>query len=216
MFGNNNYKRFKDRADAGRQLGEYLKPKYGELNPLVMGIPRGGVAVAYYVAAALDTKFSIIVSRKLSFPGNPELGFGAVTEEHQLYVSGLGKDLLGQAKIEAIVKTQFAEVERQLRVYRMGLPLPDMKGRIVILVDDGIAMGVTLVPLIGLCRKKGASKVILAVPVSGRDYDLHLYRADAIEVLVQSDHFHGVGQVYRQFGALTDQQVLAFVNFQKG
>lgn len=208
MFGVGRQRRFKDRADAGRQLGEYLKPKYKALNPLVMGVPRGGVAVGYYVAAAMETEFSVIVSKKLPFPGNRELGFGAVAEEFQVYVSGLGKDMLNEAIIADIIKEQFAEVERRVRVYRMGLPLPDMKGRTVILVDDGIAMGVTLVPLIELCRMKGASRIILAVPVSGQDYDVHLLRADVLEVLYQPHHFQGVGQAYRCFGDFTDEEVL--------
>lgn len=208
MFGVGRQWRFKDRADAGSQLGEYLKPKYKALNPLVMGVPRGGVAVGYYVAAAMEAEFSVIVSKKLPFPGNRELGFGAVAEEFQVYVSGLGKDMLNEAIIADIIKEQFAEVERRVRLYRRGLPLPDMKGRTVILVDDGIAMGVTLVPLIELCRMKGASRIILAVPVSGQDYDVHLLRADILEVLYQPHHFQGVGQVYHCFGDFTDEEVL--------
>ena len=199
---------FKNRKDAGQQLGEYLKAKYKAQNPLIIGIPRGGVEVGYYVAKALEAEFSLIVSRKLPFPGNPELGFGAVTEQSEFYVASFGWDMLDNGTVEDIINEQRAEVKRRVNLYRGGLPLSEMKDRTVILVDDGIAMGVTLVPVVELCRKKGASKIIIAVPVSGRNYDTHLNQADAIEVLSQPEDFHGVGQAYKQFEEFTDEQVL--------
>ncbi|TKC62050.1 phosphoribosyltransferase [Pedobacter hiemivivus] len=208
MFSTGKYKLFEDRRDAGERLGEQLKAKYEGQNPLIIGIPRGGVEVGYYVAAALKAEFSLVVSRKLPLPGNQELGFGAVTEQSGVYVSGFGREMLDEGTIEDIIEEQFVEVKRRVDLYRNGLPLPEMKGRIVILVDDGIAMGVTLVPVIALCRNNGASKVIIAVPVSGLSYDIHLSRADAIEVLFQPEDFQGVGQAYRHFGEFTDNQVL--------
>jgi predicted phosphoribosyltransferase len=87
-----------------------------------------------------------------------------------------------------------------------------MKDRTVIITDDGIAMGVTLVPVIRLCRRKRAGRIIVAAPVSGSNYDIHLKEADAIEVLLQPDNFYGVGQVYEQFGDFTDEEVLALIN----
>lgn len=212
MLNKGKYRLFKDRADAGKQLGEYLKTKYKAQNPLVLGIPRGGVEVGYYVAAALDAAFSLIVSCKLPFPGHPELGFGAVSEQSEVYVSGLGQDMLDQETIEDIIESQLAEVKRRVELYRRGRPLPEMSHRTVILVDDGIATGGTLVPVIALCHKNGASKVIIAVPVSSTDYDIHLSRADAIEVLRQPEDFQSVGLVYRRFGEFTDDQVLSLLN----
>ena len=212
MLSKRKYKLFKDRADAGQQLGESLKAKYKAQDPLVIGIPRGGVEVGYYVAAALDAAFSLIVACKLPFPGHPELGFGAVSEQSEVYVSGLGRDMLDQETIEGIVQGQLAEVKRGVELYRRGMPLIEMNRRTVILVDDGIAMGVTLVPVIALCHKNGASKVIIAVPVSSIDYDIHLSRADAIEVLWQPEDFQSVGLAYRRFGEFTDDQVLNLLN----
>jgi putative phosphoribosyl transferase len=211
MFSEGKHRPFKDRRDAGQQLGQYLKAKYKAQDPLVIGIPRGGVEVGHYVAAALKAAFSLIVSRKLPFPGNQELGFGAASEQSEIYVSGFGRDMLDENTIEDIVEEQLAEVKRRVELYRSGLPLPEMNGRTVILVDDGIAMGVTLVPVIGLCRKNGASKIIIAVPVSGKNYDINLNRADGIEVLIQPDDFHGVGQVYRRFSDFTDDEVLSLL-----
>jgi len=212
MFSRGKYRLFKDRVDAGKQLGEYLSAKYKAQNPLVIGIPRGGVEVGYYVAAALDAAFSLIVSCKLPFPGHPELGFGAVSEQSEVYVSGLGRDMLDQGTIEDIIEEHLAEVKRRVELYRKEMPLPDMRHRTVILVDDGIATGVTLVPVIGLCHKNGASKVIIAVPVSSAGYDIHLSRADAIAVLQQPEDFQSVGLAYRHFGEFTDDQVLSLLS----
>ena len=203
---------FKNRRDAGEQLGRYLKPKYGGQHPLVIGIPRGGVEVGFYVAETLKAEFGLVVSRKLGFPGNKELGFGAVSEESEIYVSAIGRELLDAGTIEDIIDKQLTEVRRRAELYRGGLPLPDMAGRVVILVDDGIAMGVTLVPVIRLCQKKKAKKVIIAAPVSGNNYDIHLNRADAVEVLVQPEDFYGVGQVYDRFGDFTDEEVLSLLS----
>lgn len=211
MFSTWKHRPYKDRAEAGKKLGKYLKAKYQALKPLVIGIPRGGVEVGYYVANVLNADFSLIVSCKLAFPGHPELGFGAVSEQAVVYVSGLGRDMLDEGTIADIIEKQLAEVRRRVELYRKGLPLPQMKGRTVILVDDGIAMGVTLVPVISLCHKSGASKVIIAVPVSSPGYDIHLSRADEIEVLWQPENFQGVGNAYRHFGDFTDDQVLSLL-----
>lgn len=198
---------FKNRQDAGEQLGLFLEPKYKDKNPLVIGIPRGGVEVAYYVAQRLHAELSLIITKKLPFPSQKELGFGAVAEEHIVYVSPMGKERLTPEVINQIIEDQVQEINRRIEVYRQGKPLPDMKGRTVILVDDGIATGVTLVPVVMLCRKKEAGKIIIAAPVSGTRYDKHLDEADAIEVLVQPHSFYAVGQVYERFGDMTDKEM---------
>ncbi len=198
---------FKDRRDAGEELGIYLESKYKDQNPLVIGIPRGGIETAWYVARKLKAQLSLIVSKKLPFPGNKELGFGAIAEEGFVYVSKLGKELLPEEVINEIIEEQSEEIHRRVEKYRHGKPLPEMKGRIVIVVDDGIATGVTLVPVIRLCRKKGAARVIIAVPVSGTRYDENLKEADALEILIQPAAFYAVGQVYDHFGDFTDKQV---------
>jgi putative phosphoribosyl transferase len=123
----------------------------------------------------------------------------------------MGRQMLEAKIIEEIIKEQVTEVNRRVAMYRNGLPLPEMTDKVVILVDDGIAMGVTLVPVIRLCRKKSVAKVILAAPVSGSSYDIHLNEADAIEVLVQPHDFYGVGQAYDRFGDFTDAEVLSML-----
>ena len=211
MYDTRKHRPFKNRKDAGEQLGNFLKPKYKDLNPLIIGIPRGGIAVGYYVARILEAELSFIVSKKLPLPGREETGFGAVSENSEIYVSAFGREMLDQEVIEDIIEKQLVEVQRRVEVYRGSNPLPEMKDRTVIITDDGIAMGVTLVPVIRLCRRKRAGRVIIASPVSGSNYDLHLKEADVIEVLVQPDNFYGVGQVYDQFEDFTDEKVLALI-----
>lgn len=212
MYTIRNNRPFKDRKDAGEQLGHFLLPKFKDLNPLIIGIPRGGIAVGYYVAEILGAELSFVVSKKLPLPGREETGFGAVCEHSEIYVSGFGREMLDQEVIEDIIEKQLKEVQRRVELYRSANPFPEMKDRTVIITDDGIAMGVTLVPVIRLCRRKRAGKIIVAAPVSGRNYDIHLKEADEIEVLIQPADFYGVGQVYEEFNDFKDDEVLDLLN----
>jgi len=184
---------FEDRAEAGAQLAERLI-SYESAHPLVFGVARGGVEVAYYVARRLHAELYPIMAKKLPYPGNPEYGFGAVAEDGTRYVDPRRAEALSPASIDAIVARQLAEIEERIHKYRQNKPLPPMEGRTVILVDDGIATGVTLVPLLELCRKRGASNVVIAAPVSGMHFDLRLKEADDIVILVQPRNFYAVGQ----------------------
>lgn len=212
MYNIRKNRAFKNRKDAGEQLGNFLKAKYKDLNPLIIGIPRGGIAVGYYVSGILEAELSFVVSKKLPLPGREETGFGAVSENSEIYVSAFGRAMLDQDVIEDIIETQLIEVRRRVELYRGSNPFPEMKDRTVIITDDGIAMGVTLVPVIRLCRKKKAGRIIIASPVSGSNYDIHLKEADAMEVLLQPEDFYGVGQVYEQFEDFSDEEVLALIN----
>lgn len=207
---------FRNRQDAGVKLAEFLQSKYQSLDPLIIGIPRGGVEVAYYVAQKMQAELSLIVSKKLPFPGQPEYGFGAVSEEDSVYVSEQRRNGLSANVVSQLIEQQKKEVEARVLKYRDGKAIPDMEGRTVILVDDGIATGVTLVPVVELCRKKGAAKVVIAAPVSGLNYDEHLEEADAIEILVQPTSFYAVGQVYDEFGDFDDQQLGELLEMSKG
>lgn len=199
---------FKDRQDAGRKLASFLEPKYKDKNPLIIGIPRGGVEVAYYVAKQLKAGLSLIISKKIPLPTQKEYGIGAIAEEETVYLSSVAKDFLSQVVINKLVKEQEIEIDRRVEKYRHGKPLPDMEGRTVILVDDGIATGVTLVPVLELCRKKKAAAVIIAAPVSGSSFDKNLRTADEIEVMVQPQSFYAVGQVYDVFGDFLDDDLM--------
>lgn len=203
---------FKDRAQAGYELGLLLASKYKDLDPIVFGIPRGGVEVAYYVARQLQAPLSLIVSKKLPHPQQPEFGIGAVSEENSIYISPQIKKMIIPQVLDEIIEEQVLEVARRVKEYRKGKPLPNMKGRTVILVDDGIATGVTLVPVIQLCRKKQAARIIIAAPVSGTSYNEALNEADGIEILVQPQSFYAVGQVYEHFGDFEDHELMALLD----
>lgn len=204
---------FRDRADAGHELAKLLEPKYKNEHPLILGVPRGGAEVAYYVAQHLQTDLDIIISKKLPYPGNKEYGFGAVTEDGSVYIADDNSRELRSTTLDEIIREQLQEIKIRSRKYRRGKPLPNMEGRIVILVDDGIATGVTLVPLIGLCRKKKAGKVIIAAPVSGKQFDKNLWKADAVEVYTKPEPFYAVGQVYEKFGDFPDEELLKLLAF---
>lgn len=203
---------FTDRRDAGEQLGLFLEANYKKQNPLIIGIPRGGVEVAYYVAKQLNAELSLIVSKKLPLPSQKEYGIGAIAEEHSVYIAESGKRLVSQEVINQIIEEQEKEVDRRVSKYRHGKPLPTMEGRTVILVDDGIATGVTLVPVVELCRKKSAAKIIIAAPVSGSTFDANLNKADKIEIMIKPQPFSAVGQVYETFGDFDDDDLIQLLN----
>jgi putative phosphoribosyl transferase len=198
---------FKNRRHAGEELGKYLAPSYGHLHPLVLGIPRGGAEVAWYVARELETDLALVITKKLPLPGHQEYGIGSIAEDYSVYISPRGRETLSDELIREIIETQKREIDRRVKQYRPEGTLPDMKGRIVLLVDDGIATGVTLIAAIRLCRQKEAALIIVAVPVAGHRYDQALDEADGLEVLVQPEPFQAVGQAYEEFGEFTDEQL---------
>ncbi len=201
---------FSDREDAGMHLAMLLQENYQDKNVLVLGIPRGGVEIAYYVAKLLHGEMSVVISKKLSYPGYEEYGFGAISEEGNVFVPE-GKVPLTPDAIDAIIEKQEAEIRRRVNLYRNGRPLPSLENRTVILVDDGIATGVTLVPAIRLCRNKGAAKIVVAAPVAGPYFNDHVREADEIRIVTQPDDFYGVSQAYIDFSQLTDDRVLALI-----
>jgi putative phosphoribosyl transferase len=207
MFLHIENKIFRNRQDAGEQLGKLLKEEYKDKNVLILGIPRGGLEVAYYVAKELNADLSVLISKKLPYPGQEELAVGAVAEDGSNYVSQLGFRL-DHKTISVIISIQLDEIKRRVKQYRNNEPLPDMTNRIVIIVDDGIATGATIVPALKLCKDRNAKSVIVAVPVSGMQPVPELEElADKIIVLERPDFFYAVGQVYEEFNQLTDKEV---------
>lgn len=203
---------FENRAQAGKELAMHLETTYQASNPLVAGVPRGGVEVAFYVAQRLQAELEVIVSKKLPYPGNPEYGFGAVAEDGTVYVDKDRAKGLDRRSIDDIVTRQLAEIKRRVKAYRNGQPLRQMAGRTVMLIDDGIATGATLVPLVALCRKRQAAKVVIAAPVSGSHFDEQLAAADELEILHRPDPFFAVGQAYEHFGDFSDDELLELLS----
>jgi putative phosphoribosyl transferase len=202
---------FADRRDAGRKLALALK-KYRGQNVLVLAIPRGGVEVGYQVAEYLNADFSILISRKLPFPDNPEAGFGAIAEDGSVFIAADAAVWLSGEQIERIEREQIKEINRRIEVLRKGKSLPEMTGRTVILVDDGLAMGSTMRAAIMLCRRKKAGKIVVAVPVAGERVADEVSRiADEIAVLEMPWNFMAVAQVYENWYDVSDAEVLGIM-----
>jgi predicted phosphoribosyltransferase len=203
---------FFDRKDAALKLAHALD-KYKDRDVVVLGIPRGGVEIAYYVALYLNAEFSMVIIRKLGYPQNPEAAFGAVAEDGSLYLSdGPGGSILAE-EINAILEIERKEIERRIKSLRKGRPLPDLNGKTVIIVDDGIATGATLFAAVTMCRKKNPSKLIVAAPIASQQMEDELRNmVDDVIVLEKPDSFYAVGQGYRHFQNLTDKETIMFVN----
>ncbi len=201
-------KKFKNRKEAGLRLGRVLLEDYKNSNPVVLGIPRGGVEVGYYVANMLGGEFTAIVTKKLSLPIFRELAIGAVSEDGSYFLLESGKSM-EESNVDQIVKDQYREVKERIILYRKGKNLPDMKNRTVIIIDDGIATGATLVAALETCKSRGAGKLVVAAPVSGRRFASKVIElADDIRILVQPNDFYAVGQVYEDFYNLSDNQLI--------
>ncbi len=202
---------FKDRQDAGQQLAKALK-KYKDEKPLVLAIPRGGVAVGHAVANRLESEFSILIARKLPFPHNPEAGFGAIAEDGGYHVIEGMKVFIAEEEVSRIIEEQKQEIERRQEILRKGKPLPTIKGRTVILVDDGIATGATMLVAVKMCQKQEAGKIVVAVPVAGQDRIREFKkRVDELVVLESPASFRAVAQVYENWYDVPDDEVLAIL-----
>jgi putative phosphoribosyl transferase len=201
---------FADRSDAGRKLAEVLE-RFRADDPLVLALPRGGVPVGYEVAAALDAPLDILLVRKLGAPCQPEYGIGAIAENGVRVIRREDVELIGMSdeELEALVAREAEELERRARVYRGECePLP-VKGRTVIVVDDGIATGGTAVAAGRVLRARGAARVILAVPVGPPGTEVRLAKEfDEVVCLEQPHGFYGIGRFYVDFGQLDDQAVI--------
>jgi len=160
------YVMFEDRKDAGRKLAAALE-QYKNSDVLVLAIPKGGVEIGYQVASHLDADFSLLISRKLPYPDNPESGFGAIAEDGSIFINQNAALGIHPRIIDEIIEYQKKEVKRRIKVLRNNRPLPDLRQRTVILIDDGIAMGSTMRAAIKLCRAAKAKKIIVAAPVAG-------------------------------------------------
>ena len=203
---------FADRSEAGEQLATLLFDKYNNKNALVLGIPRGGVVVAYEVAKRLHAELSIVITKKLPHPLYEEFAIGSTSEDGSFYLTEPARRI-DKFTIDQIVRTQQAEIRSRIQRFRKGKPLPEMKGRIVILVDDGIATGSTIIPAIKLCKHMRAKKVVVAAPVSSDRLEPAIISlADEIVIAERPELFHSVGQVYLDFHHLEDIEVIELLN----
>ena len=202
---------FKNREEAGKKLARALRD-YKDKGVLVLGIARGGAIVGYEVAKELNADLSIIISRKLPFPGNPEFGFGAIAEDGSSFILGEYEELLPRTLVDKIIGEQKSEITRRILALRKGEGLPEIKGRTVIVVDDGIAMGSTLRAAILLCKNRKAQKIIAASPVSGEGMEKEL--ADIVDeavILEKPPFFRAVAQGYQDWHEVSDEEVVELI-----
>ncbi|MBD3263772.1 MAG: phosphoribosyltransferase [Candidatus Omnitrophica bacterium] len=198
---------FEDRKDAGRKLAKSLSKYKGE-GLLVLAIPRGGVEVGYHVARELGADFSMIITRKLPLPANPEAGFGAISEDGSTFMIQDSVKWIPQEVIPRIKEEQKREIERRIKTLRKGKPLPDIKDRTVILVDDGIAMGSTMGASILLCKSQEAKKIIVASPISSpRMVEKLKDEVDEVIILETPLNFRAVAQGYLNWYDVSDEEV---------
>lgn len=201
---------FDDRIDAGRRLAERLAYLHGRADVIVLGIPRGGVVVAAEVARALTAPLDIFIARKIGAPFNSELAVGAVTSDGTVF---LDNELIEQLRIphrlvEREKDAQLREIQRRLNLYRGAKPPPDLAGKIVILVDDGVATGSTVIAALCALAKQHPARRILAVPVAPAQVAASLlHECDELVVLDTPEPFQAVGRFYINFEQTTDEQV---------
>lgn len=198
--------RFRDRADAGRALAAHLQP-VGDV--VVLGLPRGGVPVAAEVASALAAPLDVLVVRKLGAPGRPELAVGALAGG----VRVLNEDLVARLRVSEehlarVTAVEQAELERREGTYRAGLPPLDLAGRTVVLVDDGLATGATVVAAVEAVRRHGPRRVVVAVPVGAPEACARVAEvADEVVCPRRPVDFRAVGAHYADFGQTGDDEV---------
>lgn len=204
---------FEDRADAGRQLGLRLGYLRGQ-DAVVLGLPRGGVPVAFEVAEALGAPLDVIVVRKLGVPFEPELAMGAVGEDHASVLDQrvLAATRVRQEELHAVERREQALLDERVARYRTRRKRIDLKGRTALIVDDGIATGSTARVACGIARKLGAARVILAVPVASAQVLSTLTEADDVVCLATPRNLTAIGYHYRDFSPTHDDDVLRLLD----
>ncbi len=204
---------FRDREQAGQQLASSLE-KYRDKNPLILGIPRGGVVVAYQVAKVLKAQLDVIVARKLGAPSQPEFAIGAIAPNGIRVLNKESVHYFGLSKqdIENLVARQQQEMERRIQLYRSGREDLDVEDRIVIVIDDGLATGLTAIAAVRSVKKGGAKQIILAVPVCAADTFRNMQQeADEVICLSVPEYFDAVGRFYQDFPQTTDDEVITLL-----
>ncbi|KIG13105.1 Phosphoribosyl transferase domain protein [Enhygromyxa salina] len=200
----------RDRSAAGRALANALACHYANKNALVLALPRGGVPVAFEIAGRLGATLDIMLVRKLGVPGQPELAAGAIASGgvrvlNPDVIRGLG---VSEQALEQVAAAEQRELERRERSYRGDRPRPTVTGRIVILVDDGVATGATMRAAIAAVRGQHPARVVVAVPVGSADTVRALeQQADHVICLATPSPFWAVGQWYQDFNQVEDEQV---------
>ena len=201
---------YADRADAGRALAAALESHRGVKDTIVLGLPRGGVPVAFEIADRLELPLDVLVVRKLGLPWQPELAMGAIAGGGALVVNDEVLRYLPRDSdaFETVRAREQRELERREREYRGDRPPLDVRGRVVILVDDGLATGATMEAAVRSLQSLGARRIVVAVPVASVEARERIAAvADEVVCLATPEFFSAVGQWYRDFGQTSDTEV---------
>lgn len=204
---------FRNRADAGRRLAGRLAA-YRDADPIVLALPRGGVPVGYEIACALDAPLDVFIARKLGAPGQPELGIGAVAQGggrilNRRLIEHLG---ISEDYVERVTRKEEMEVERRLRLLCGDRPEPEVRGRTVILVDDGLATGVTARAAIESLRDRDPRRLVLAIPVCAAQTAAGILpEVDALVALKTPSDLHAIGLWYENFEQTPDEEVIVLL-----
>lgn len=206
--------RFLDRKQAGRKLAEKLLEYQDQPDVLVLGLPRGGVPVAYEVAQVLNALLDIMLVRKLGVPGHEELAMGAIASGR---VRVLNEDVvrslnISNKMIDKVAEREQRELERRERVYRGERDRPEIEGKTVILVDDGLATGASMRAAVDGVRARNPKRIVVAVPTAApQTCDAFKKQADQVICAITPEPFYGVGLWYENFSQITDEQVRALL-----
>jgi predicted phosphoribosyltransferase len=202
---------FRNRADAARKLAEALSAYKGR-NPLILAIPRGAVPMARILADELGGDLDVVLVRKLRAPGNPEFALGSIDESGWAYLAEHARHYASEDYLEKEKQAQLETIRQRRAQYTPVHPSLDPEGRVVIVVDDGLATGSTMISALHALRARGAGKVVCAVPVSPPD-TLEKVRqyADETVCLLAPPNFYAVGQFYGDFPQVDDSEVIAIL-----
>lgn len=207
--------KFIDRGEAGVVLAQYLKGYINQPNIIVLALPRGGVPVAYEVTQKLSAPLDILTVRKLGVPGHEELAMGAIASGHAVIFneSLLNQLNVNRSSIDAVLQREQEELVRRERLYRGNRSFPALKGKTLIIVDDGIATGFTMQAAVAVLRKHMPSAIIIAVPVAAQETCKEMATiVDQIICPLQPVNFYAVGLWYESFPQVSDKEVIALLN----
>ncbi|HKJ30880.1 MAG TPA: phosphoribosyltransferase family protein [Balneolales bacterium] len=200
----------RNRAEAGERLAKLLT-KYQQANSIILGLIPGGVEVGYHAAKKLDVNYSILLTARLNYPHNPEAAFGALAEDGSRYIADIAQKDLVDETIEDIVNDQMKEIIRLKDELRNGKPLPDLKGKKVILINDGIVTAASLQAAIKLCQNQEAEEIVVAAPVADKNI-VTLIESLVNDVIVLESYRNckSIPAGYQEYSELSEQDLKHF------
>ncbi len=205
---------FRDRLEAGNRLARKLD-KYRDKKGLVLAIPSGGIPIGLRISQQLGLPLDLVISRKIPIPGNPEAGFGALSFEGSLFLNEpLVRELrLTPEEVQELSSPVVQEIQHRNAVFRGGRPFPDLRGKIVIVVDDGLASGYTMMASINFIKKRSPSRVVVAIPTAPES-SIQLISAQVEEILclnIRRGFFFAVADAYEEWHDLSEDEVMEFL-----